>query len=64
VIQQLLGHDDPRTTSIYTAAHAEDPFRCAGGCRRSLRPNVESVPMVSWGSIDDPVANVMLISGR
>jgi Phage integrase family len=24
VIQQLLGHDDPRTTSIYTAAHAED----------------------------------------
>jgi integrase/recombinase XerD len=25
VIQQLMGHDDPRTTSIYTAAHAEDP---------------------------------------
>jgi integrase len=24
VLQQLLGHDDPRTTSIYTAAHAED----------------------------------------
>ena len=24
VIQQLLGHDDPRTTSIYTAAHAQD----------------------------------------
>lgn len=24
VIQQLLGHDDPRTTAIYTAAHAED----------------------------------------
>jgi site-specific recombinase XerD len=24
VIQQLLGHDDPRTTSIYTVAHAED----------------------------------------
>jgi site-specific recombinase XerD len=24
VIQQLMGHDDPRTTSIYTAAHAED----------------------------------------
>jgi integrase len=24
VIQQLMGHDDPRTTSIYTVAHAED----------------------------------------
>jgi site-specific recombinase XerD len=24
VIQQLLGHSDPRTTSIYTAAHASD----------------------------------------
>jgi site-specific recombinase XerD len=24
VIQQLMGHDDPRTTSIYSAAHAED----------------------------------------
>ena len=24
VIQQVLGHDDPRTTSIYTAAHTED----------------------------------------
>jgi hypothetical protein len=24
VSQQLLGHDDARTTSIYTAAHAED----------------------------------------
>ena len=24
VIQQLMGHDDPRTTSIYTAAHADD----------------------------------------
>jgi site-specific recombinase XerD len=23
VIQQLMGHDDPRTTSIYTVAHAE-----------------------------------------
>jgi site-specific recombinase XerD len=23
-IQQLLGHTDPRTTSIYTAAHATD----------------------------------------
>jgi site-specific recombinase XerD len=24
VIQQLMGHDDPRTRSIYTVAHAED----------------------------------------
>jgi site-specific recombinase XerD len=24
VIQQLMGHDDPRTTSIYTVAHADD----------------------------------------
>jgi integrase/recombinase XerD len=24
VIQQLLGHSDPRTSSIYTAAHATD----------------------------------------
>ena len=24
VIQQLMGHDDPRTTSIYTVANAED----------------------------------------
>ena len=24
VIQQLLGHTDPRTSAIYTAAHATD----------------------------------------
>ena len=24
VIQQLLGHADPRTTSVYTAAHGAD----------------------------------------
>ncbi len=24
VIQQLLGHTDPRTTAIYTTAHATD----------------------------------------
>jgi site-specific recombinase XerD len=24
VVQQVLGHDDPRTTSIHTASHTED----------------------------------------
>ena len=33
VIQQLLGHTDPRTSSIYTTAHATDltdTLRAAG----------------------------------
>jgi site-specific recombinase XerD len=36
VIQQLLGHDDPRTTSIYTAAPAENLSAPLGGSSGAL----------------------------